>query len=63
MFETTALGRISLKPGQTKPQKLTVTFAPGTFAPGSYTLIVRLTSAALNQTNGQTVALIPFTIV
>jgi hypothetical protein len=61
VFTTTALGKISLKPGATKPQKFTVTFPPGSFAAGSYTLIVRI-SAELNDTNGQTVAVIPFTI-
>jgi hypothetical protein len=63
VFQTQAVGRISLKAGTSKPQKLTVTF-PGraTFPQGTYTLIVKLASAALNQTNGQPVALIPFTI-
>jgi hypothetical protein len=35
--------------------------APGAFAPGAYTLLLR-PSAALNETNGETVALLPFTI-
>ena len=61
VFQTTAIGRINLKPGTNRPQKLVVTFPPGSFPAGSYTLIVRL-SAELNQTNGETVALIPFTI-
>lgn len=61
VFSTTALGRIRLRPGQTRPQRLTVTFPAGSFAAGTYTLIVRL-SAELNDANGQTVALIPFTI-
>jgi hypothetical protein len=61
VFTTTALGKIRLKPGASKPQKLTVTFPPGAFAAGSYTLLVRLT-AELNDTNGQTVAVIPFSI-
>jgi hypothetical protein len=61
VFTTTALGKIRLKPGATKPQKLTVTFPPGSFAAGSYTLLVRLT-AELNDVNGQTVAVIPFSI-
>ena len=51
-----------MKPGQTKAQKLSVTFPAGSFAPGSYTLLVRITAADLNDTNGQTVALIPFSI-
>jgi hypothetical protein len=63
VFETGATGRISLKPGSSKPQKLAVTFPAGAFAPGTYTLIVRLANAELNQTNGQTVALMPFAIV
>jgi hypothetical protein len=62
VFSTAALGKISLKPGQTKAQKLSVTFPAGSFAPGSYTLLVRITAADLNDTNGQTVALIPFSI-
>ena len=45
----------------TRPQRVAVTFPPGSFPAGSYTLIVRL-NAELNQTNGDTVALIPFTI-
>ena len=61
VFQTTATGRINLKPAASRPQKLTVTFPPGAFPAGSYTAIVRLT-AELNQTNGETVALIPFTI-
>ena len=61
VFTTTAVGKLSLKPGASRPQKLTVTFPPGAFAPGSYTLIVRLT-ADLNETNGDPLALIPFTI-
>lgn len=61
VFTTTVPGQLSLKPGASRPQKLTVTFPPGAFAPGSYTLIVRLT-ADLNETNGDPVALIPFTI-
>jgi hypothetical protein len=61
VFTTTALGKIKLRPGATRPQKLTVTFPPGSFAAGSYTLLVRLT-AELNDANGQTVAVIPFSI-
>jgi hypothetical protein len=61
VFVTTAPGKLNLKPGASRPQKLTVTFPPGAFAPGSYTLIVRLT-AELNETNGDVAALIPFTI-
>jgi hypothetical protein len=61
VFSTTALGKIRLKPGATKAQKLTVTFPPGSFPAGSYTLLVRLT-AELNDNNGQTVAVIPFSI-
>jgi hypothetical protein len=61
VFSTTALGKISLKPGATRPQKLSATFPAGSFPAGSYTLIVRLT-AELNDANGQTVAVIPFSI-
>ena len=62
MVQTTAVGKLSLKPGTSKPQKLSVTFPAGAFAPGSYTVIVKV-NADLNQTNGETVALIPVTIV
>lgn len=61
VFTTSSAGRVSLKPNASRPQKLTVTFPPDAFPAGSYTLIVRLT-AALNETNGDPVALIPFTI-
>jgi hypothetical protein len=61
VFNTAALARIALKPGQSKPQKFSVTFPAGSFAAGSYTLMVRVT-AELNDANGQTVALIPFAI-
>jgi hypothetical protein len=62
VFEISSTGRINLKPAASKPQKLSVAFPPGAFAAGSYVLIVRLATAELNQTNGQSVALIPFTI-
>jgi hypothetical protein len=62
VYDTLVLGRINLKPGTSKAQKLNVTFPPGAFAPGTYVLIVQLSNAALNQTNGQNVALISFTI-
>jgi hypothetical protein len=60
VFSTTVPAPIRLKPGQSRPQRLTVTLPPQ-FAAGSYTLIVKL-EAALNETNGQVVSSIPFTI-
>ncbi len=60
-FQTTASGRISLRPGAVKPQRVAVTFPPGAVAPGTYTLVVRLSTDS-GATAGQTVALIPFTI-
>jgi hypothetical protein len=62
VFEMTSVGNVSLKPGDAKPQKLGVTLPPvGGPSAGTYTLLVRL-SAPLNETNGQTVALMPVTI-
>ena len=61
VYQTTATGRLNLRPGASRPQRVSVTFPPGSFPAGTYTLIVRL-NAELNQTNGDTVALIPFTI-
>jgi hypothetical protein len=60
-FQTTATGKLALKPGTAKPQKLAVTFPAGAFASGTYTLIVKV-NAELNDANGQTVALIPVTV-
>ena len=57
-----AVGKLKLKPGTTRPQKLSGIFEAGAFAAGSYVLIVRLMSAELNDTNGETVALIPVRI-
>jgi hypothetical protein len=62
IFQTTAVGKLGLKPGASRPQKLSVTIPAGAFAPGAYTLIVKV-NAELNETNGQTVALIPATFV
>jgi hypothetical protein len=64
VYSTTVAGTVNLKPGAAKPQKLTLTMPPpgGTLAAGVYTVIVRLT-ADLNATNGQTVALMPVTVV
>jgi hypothetical protein len=62
VFQTVASGKINLKPGATRPQKLSVTFPIASVTPGSYTILVSL-SAELNQTNGDTVAVIPATFV
>jgi hypothetical protein len=62
VFQTTTMGRINLRPGASRPQRIVVTFPPGAFAPGSYVLIVKLAAAEGNQTNGQNLAFIPFII-
>lgn len=62
VYDTQLLGKLGLKPGNSKAQKISATFPPGAFAPGNYVLIVRLANAELNQTNGQNVALISFAI-
>jgi hypothetical protein len=60
VFTTSVAGAIRLKPAQSRRQTFAVTFA-SQFAPGSYVLVVKL-DAPLNETNGQVVAAIPFTI-
>jgi hypothetical protein len=56
-------GRINLKPGAAKPQRLRLTLpVDGTVVAGPYTLTVQL-SAEFNQTNGTAVASIPVTVV
>jgi hypothetical protein len=60
--QTTATGRINLKPGKSKPQKVRFTLPAGTSSAGSFTMLVKL-SAELNDTNGAVVASIPVTIV
>ena len=62
VFQTTATGKVNLKPAAARPQKLSVTFPAGAFAPGGYTILVKL-NAALNDTNGLVVASIPVAIV
>jgi hypothetical protein len=62
VFQTTATGRVAIKPAAAKPQKLAITFPAGAFDAGSYTILVKLT-AELNDTNGQTLAAIPVTFV
>jgi hypothetical protein len=63
VFSTTVTGRINLKPGAAKPQRLRLTLPAGsTVVAGPYTLTVQL-SAELNQTNGTAVASIPVTVV
>jgi hypothetical protein len=58
VFQTSATGKVALKPNASKAQKLAVTFPAGAFSPGTYTIIVKLNSADLNDTNGQTVAVL-----
>jgi hypothetical protein len=62
VFETTAVGKLALKPAAAKPQKLSATFPAGSVAPGSYVLIVKV-NAELNDTNGQIVTTLPVTFV
>jgi hypothetical protein len=61
VFNTTASAKIKLKAGTVRPQRLRVTFPIGAFAPGQYFVLVKLT-ADMNQTNGQVLTAIPFTI-
>jgi hypothetical protein len=60
VYQTTATGRISLKPGQARSQKVNVALPAGT-ASGTYTVLVMLTTE-LNDTNGQVLAALPATI-
>jgi hypothetical protein len=62
IFQTTAVGKLALKPATAKPQKLSVTFPAGSVAPGTYTLIVKV-NAELNDTNDQIVSTLPVTFV
>lgn len=62
VFQTTAVGKLSLKPATAKPQKLSATFPAGSVAPGSYTLIVKV-NTELNDTNDAVVATLPVTFV
>jgi hypothetical protein len=63
VFETTASGKLSLKPNAgLKPQKVSLTLpATGTLPAGSYTVLVRL-NAELNDTNGDVVARLLVTV-
>jgi hypothetical protein len=62
VFQTTAAGKLALKPATAKPQKLSLTFPAGSVLPGSYTLIVKV-NAELNDTNDQIVTTLPVTFV
>lgn len=62
VYTMTLAGKVSLKPGVAKPQKLATTIPAGSVAAGMYVLLVKL-SADLNDTNGQIVAQIPATVV
>jgi hypothetical protein len=61
VYETTTSGKITLKPGAKKAQKLNLTIPSGEFAPGNYFLLVKL-NAELNESNGDIVGVIPFAI-
>lgn len=60
--QTAATGRISLKPGASKPQKVRFTLPAGSGGAGSFTILVKV-NAELNDTNNSVVASIPVTIL
>jgi hypothetical protein len=61
VFQTSASGRLNLKPGKSKPQPLSVTIPQASFPPGNYFLHVKV-DADLNLTNGQTLVTLLFSI-
>lgn len=61
VFTTTTTGKVKLKAGTIKPQKLKVLFPAGSFAAGNYYALVKL-NAEMNQTNDQVITAIPFII-
>jgi hypothetical protein len=50
VYQTTATGRLNIRPGRDGLQKVRVTFPAGAFAAGNYTVQAKL-QAELNQTN------------
>ena len=59
--QTTTTGRMNLKPGASKPQKVRFTLPAGSGSAGSFTVLVKV-SAELNDTNDRVVASIPVTV-
>jgi hypothetical protein len=62
VYQATATGRISLKPGQSKPQKVRFVLPGDAVAAGVYTLVLKV-AAELNDANGEVVGLMPVTVV
>ena len=62
VYQTTSSGKLSLKPGAAKAQKVNVVVPAGSLAAGTYTVIMKV-SAELNDTNGQILTAIPATAV
>jgi hypothetical protein len=62
--QTTTTGRLNLKPGASKQQKVRFTLpaSSGSGAAGSFTVLVKV-NAELNDTNGEVVASIPVTVL
>jgi hypothetical protein len=60
--QTTATGKVNLKAGVTKPQKVRFTLPAGSVSAGSYTVLVKI-SAELNDTSGQVIATVPVTVI
>jgi hypothetical protein len=58
VFQMTSTGKISLKPGQSKPQKVSFVLPAGSVAAGTYSLVLKL-----DDTNGQVVDIVPVTVV
>jgi hypothetical protein len=61
LFQMTVTGKVSLKAGQTKPQKVSFAVPAGSLAAGTYGLAIKL-SAELNDTNGQPLVAVPVTV-
>jgi hypothetical protein len=62
VYQTSASGRIGLKPSQTKPQKVSIAVPAGAIPAGSYTVLVKV-NAESNDTNNQLLAALPVTFL
>jgi hypothetical protein len=62
VFQMTATGKVRLKAGQSKPQKVSFVVPAGSVPAGTYSLVVKL-SAELNDTNSQVVTTVPVSVV
>jgi hypothetical protein len=58
VYQATVTGKINLKPGAARPQKVGLTFPVGAFPNGTYAMLVKV-NAELNDTNGQVIAALP----